>query len=289
MNANELLNREELIEQASLDAMGLLDDFEASHFSKSFHAASATVQEEIRQLQAAVVVDSSMLSDELPAAGLRGRVLGAVMDALEDEATEFQPIATIGTRVRRSTVATPSDVNAHVMDSIQHERRAANYRAMSRTLVMWRAASVGLAAALLVSLVWVSMVAGEAVKLGQLAYSTETASQVSSTLGPSFQSFLNSGTKIRSLVPVNANLNVSATVLVDPKTGESVLVAFGLDLNQVYTVRMIDAQGQHDLGSVTGKAVQLSGALLRRTDGQLIQTCKLQLIDSDGQVVLETA
>ncbi len=55
------MTREELIELAALDALGLLDEYESALFTRSFHHAPAAVQKEIKDLQAAVTADPSLL------------------------------------------------------------------------------------------------------------------------------------------------------------------------------------------------------------------------------------
>ena len=61
MTSQTLLSREELLELAALDAFGLLDEYEAAIFSRSFHHAPAAVQDEVRQLQAEIAADPSLL------------------------------------------------------------------------------------------------------------------------------------------------------------------------------------------------------------------------------------
>ncbi len=46
------MSREELLELAALDALGLLDEYEAALYTRSFHHAPAAVQDEIKDLQA---------------------------------------------------------------------------------------------------------------------------------------------------------------------------------------------------------------------------------------------
>ena len=103
MKSPELLRREELLELAALDAMGQLDEFEADHYTRSFHAAPASVQEEIRRLQAEIATDEAFLSDEEMPADLKARVMGAVTAAIDEEAAALRPIASIGVRGTRPT------------------------------------------------------------------------------------------------------------------------------------------------------------------------------------------
>ena len=70
--------REELLELASLDALGLLDEFDSAHFTRSFHAAPASVQDEIRRLQASIATDAALLSDP----GFRQRAALALTEGI---------------------------------------------------------------------------------------------------------------------------------------------------------------------------------------------------------------
>ena len=79
----ELMTREQLLELAALDALGLLDEYEAALYNRSFHDAPAAVQEEIQRLQALVANDETLRVDEEPDPSLRARVLTAVAKAIE--------------------------------------------------------------------------------------------------------------------------------------------------------------------------------------------------------------
>ncbi len=72
----------ELLEHASLDAMGLLDPDEREAFERAFRAAAPALQAQVRREQLRL----SHLDDVLPAVdlppGLRARVLAAVRDAI---------------------------------------------------------------------------------------------------------------------------------------------------------------------------------------------------------------
>ncbi len=57
MTSPEPMTRQELLELAALDALGLLDRYEAALYTRSFHHASAPVQDEIVRLQAEIASD----------------------------------------------------------------------------------------------------------------------------------------------------------------------------------------------------------------------------------------
>jgi hypothetical protein len=284
MNSPELLRREELIEQASLDALGLLDAFEAAHYAKSFHAAPASVQEEIRQLQAEIATDASLLSDEEPPAGLRGRVMGAVMDSIEHETRELQPIATIGSRARRvaATGATATDIAGVVRD----ERMNIQHRSMQRSVAVWRAASVALAASLLGSFLWLNVITHEAMSIAQLAQGQATQAQLIEMLGSDYATFSGNKTmKIRSLAALAGQAS-AAIMYCDPDTGDGYLVSFGLAQVGTYTVRSVDANGTSVvLGQMIGGA-RVTATRLARIDATRLAHSRIEVVDDTGRPIL---
>ena len=284
MNSPELLRREELIEQASLDALGLLDAFEAAHYAKSFHAAPASVQEEIRQLQAEIATDAHLLSDEEPPAGLRGRVMGAVMDSIENEARELQPIATIGSRTRRAAAAgaTATDIAGVVKD----ERMHLQYRSMQRSVAVWRAASVALAASLLGSFLWLNVITHDAMSIAQLAQGQATQAQLIEMLGSDYAAFSTDKTmRIRSL-PAQAGETGAAIMYCDPKTGDGYLVCFGLTQVGTYTIRSIADDGTSvTLGQVIGGA-RVTATRLARIDSTRLEHSRIEVVDDRARPIL---
>lgn len=117
------MNTQELIELAVLDAMGLLDEEEREAFDAAFSAAAPALQAQIRREQTRLSVSADFLPDVEPPAGLRALVLEAV----------------------RKAMALPAP------------RKHRHARAMTLGLLpsrqvspLWRAASVGFAAAAVV-------------------------------------------------------------------------------------------------------------------------------------------
>ena len=66
MTSSEPMTQRELLELAALDALGLLDEFEAAYYTRSFHDAPATVQDEIKRLQAELATDQRLLPGDEP-------------------------------------------------------------------------------------------------------------------------------------------------------------------------------------------------------------------------------
>lgn len=98
MTSVELMTPRELLELATLDTFGLLDPVEEDIYTRSFHDAPATVQDEIVRLQAQIAEDLSLLPGDEPDPSLRERVLKAVAEAIERDDTKLAPLAHIGPR-----------------------------------------------------------------------------------------------------------------------------------------------------------------------------------------------
>lgn len=72
----------ELLEMASLDAMGLLDADEREAFERAFRAASPALQAQVRREQLRLSRMDELLPNVEPPIGLRARVVAAVRDAI---------------------------------------------------------------------------------------------------------------------------------------------------------------------------------------------------------------
>jgi len=96
MTSVEPMTPRELLELASLDALALLDTVEEAIYTRSFHDAPATVQDEVLRLQAEIADDLSLLPGDEPDPQLRERVLKAVAEAIERNDSTLAPLARIG-------------------------------------------------------------------------------------------------------------------------------------------------------------------------------------------------
>lgn len=145
------ITREELIELAHADAIGVLDDVDSARFERAFQLASPSVQAEVRALQQRIASSPLFLSDEKPAASLRLKTLARVASAIEDQAAAAQPIATIGTprADARAVQASQQVAGGDVLLRELLERAALERRP---THHMWRAAALFMFAALVVAL-----------------------------------------------------------------------------------------------------------------------------------------
>lgn len=92
---------QELIENAQLDALGLLDEREREDFDRAFRGAPPALQAQLRREQARLCQIETLLPQGEPSAGLFDRILAAVRAARGEEAA--QPVEHEGTaRIART-------------------------------------------------------------------------------------------------------------------------------------------------------------------------------------------
>ncbi len=167
MTSVDSITPKELLELASLDALGLLDEFEARIYTRVFYGAPATVQDQVVRLQAEITEDLSLLPGEEPDPMLRERVLKAVAKAVEHNDAALAPIARIG---RGSA------------PHVDHAREP-------RTAMYWRAASFVLAGASLLLAYFLALGYRSSSELAVAALSQE-ATILAEKLGVRTQDFM---------------------------------------------------------------------------------------------------
>jgi hypothetical protein len=148
---DETISREELLELASIEAMGMLDEVESARLDRAFALATPAVQAEVVALQERLATDSTLRSVEQPSAALRLRTLASVAQAIEEDSASAKPIATIGPATARSFAPVAgASASSEEMNELLKEiaRRTA---APQSAQLFWRAASFFLIAALAVS------------------------------------------------------------------------------------------------------------------------------------------
>ncbi len=243
----------ELLELASLDAMGLLDDSEHEVFESAFRAAAPAVQRQVRREQERLTGDTSTLPQVDPPAELRERVLG---------------------RVRGAMTAARADVVGRIVPE--------EFSIRANVSPLWRAACIGFATATLVLFgVGYSMQSqyNEALRVGQ---SGEIAA-IAQELGPRFEQVLLSPTAERvafastvSNTPADAP-QLRATIFVDHETQTAFLVCRNLpefDGVADYRLVVVDAQGDEQAqlarfpytGGLVGESIPVD---IRLTNGRL--------------------
>lgn len=275
MTSPEPMAREELLELAGLDALGLLDEYEAELFTRSFHYAADTVRDEIIRLQAEVAADDSLLPADDASKDLRARVLALVAEAIERESTELAPIATFRNRSRRDGAP----------DSSGRWRLGPN--------TFWRAAVFALTGALIAMTYLWSAAVQEANDIATLALREATSAWLIEKVGPGIKDFLFDSSEKVVLEANPPNAPHQAMVFVNAETGSAFIVTDKLPLaiTPKYVVSVIQANGEVlDLTTITSS----QGVGGFRIDGidlaaNILATVTWRITDLTGTVLLTSA
>jgi hypothetical protein len=274
MSSPNPMTREELLESAAMDAFGLLDEYEAALYTRSFHHAPAAVQREIIQLQADLVSDDTLLPTETPDPSLRERVLEAVAVAIEQETAELEPLATIG-RNR----AMPVEPVARVP--------------LTASGQFWRAAVFVLCAGLIVVLYFLADVTQKHNQIAVLALQNITDAQLEQMVSPtgSVKDYLFDGTAKRVYFnPSSGGAGTRAALFINEASGEAFLVTEGLGASNqrpAYTLLIKDSAGAIDVVHKFASNGRISAAQFALDQTALqIKNAAWEIRDQTGTVLL---
>ncbi|MBX3356233.1 MAG: hypothetical protein KF724_11125 [Phycisphaeraceae bacterium] len=287
MSSSESVSREELLDLAWLEAIGVLDEVDCDRMNRLFHAASTALQNEVRAVQASVVAELARHEEEEPAVNLRGTAITRVRDAMTAEQAALAPIASIGPR-RGGASPDPDQAIEIVRLRAECESTRSDVSRWSRAAVIWRAASIVVGALLLVSLYYNLASNYYAVRIGQLALDANARDALIRELGPGYRDFVDAATMVRGLAATQRGFSGAATVYVNSRSNQSLVVVFGLREEARYTVRLVSDDGR----AVNVGTIVPSGpvALLRvdGVDGMQLAFSRWEIVDSAGEVVLRT-
>lgn len=272
MISGEPMTREDLIQNAALDAFGLLDEYEASLFSRSFHHAAVAVQDEILRLQAEVSMDPALMADEQPDDLLRDRVLAAVARAVEREATRLAPLATIGGRKPANESQTPTRMR------------------LPASGLFWRAAVFALAASVVVMAYLLTQANQQGHLISRLALDNNTAAQLERLIGPTFKDFFFDQQARRVVLqPVSRNSTCRGALYVKDLTKDAILVFEGLPRGaegSAYSLLAVDEGGRsHVLATFSGSE-DLAGQQFTVEPLSVAAVVRWEIRDAEGVVVL---
>ena len=277
MTASEPMTREELRTLAALDVFGLLDEYESNLYTRSFHHASASVQDEILELQEAIAQNPPLLMSEEPVAQLRDKVMDSIAHAMDKESRKFAPIASIGRhRANNSLNGEPGQRHVHM--------RGAQF---------WRAATFVLAGALVAVAYFFATTVQHAQLVTELVLDINTAEQAKELLGHDFEYFVsNPDCDQFALVPgENAGIAASGIVYVNKATNEAFLFTVGLPHdNEEYVLRVSTDSGMsEELKSFSPRAALLGLRLDRLSSTLLASAMHWEIVSRDGVVLLSSA
>lgn len=274
MTSSNPMTREELIEQAALDAFGLLDDYEQSLFTRSFHHAPTGVQEEILQLQAEIASDEALLPEVEPPAELRAKVLRAVARAIEAEAATLGPLASIG------------------------RRRAAAERGAARSPLItggqfWRAAAFALMGTVIVVSYFLAEASRKNHEIATIAINSNTSTVLEQMIGPTVKDFLFDPAQQKIVLhPVAPGAPLRAAILLKEHEGEGFLVFDGLPRSndRGYTLAILGDDGQtRQVLATFDSNGQTGGAKIENLPMQLLSSGVLQVLKTATSEVLMTS
>ncbi|MHC4947465.1 MAG: hypothetical protein ACYTG1_04295 [Planctomycetota bacterium] len=269
MTSPTYLNREELIELAALDALGLLEEFESQQYNRSFHHAPAAVQAEVRQIQADFASDECFLPELEPPEELRRRVLEAVSKAIEGEQVHLAPIARIG-RPRTG---------------------GATAGRLGPSGQFWRAAAFVLAAGTIVCLYFLSQIYGNSQEITRIVLAGQTDARLQELLGPGFEEIANHPkTVAANLLPVDGDFDGMARVYLNEKTDQLFLLTMHLPDTGQYTLQTRTEDGAvRQIASLEGGGVLGTGLRLDGIGASALMSVTWELTDHMGTVVLTSA
>lgn len=275
LTGNDEPSRDELLELAMLEALGLLDEVGEARLDRAFRAATPAVQDEIRALQVRIATDPALRSSEEPPASLRLRTIARVAHAIEEDAKAAAPIATIGQPGRASrehAAAAELPLDEAIARHVPRQNTGVSG--------LWRVAALFALAALAVSLYFnaqttdISRVLVGAVQSQRL---DEEARAVVSQLGGAVLD-------ARHLVQLAAAGGAAGDVraYADRDQGRLVVVGLGLDERMsVLRVRVEDASGTMvELGQVAVRGGFAASYALPA--GFPAQGGRIELVDGDG-------
>ena len=267
------MTREELLEQAALDAFGLLEDYEAALYTRSFHHAPATVQDDVLRIQADLVSDERLLPTENPDPGLRQRVLDAVAQHIERETSQLAPLAIIG-RPRAE----------------QEKPEIAGKIYGPTTGVFWRVATFALCGAIIV----VAYLLTEAKSFNQevtiRALDNNTDGQLEKLIGPTVKDFIFDSTSTRVVLEaINPTDKYRGAIFIQEGAGKGFLVVEGLPITTTndYSLICKDTKGTETVHKFAGTS-KLHGANLEFSAALVanLKNATWRITDATGTVLL---
>jgi len=186
----------DLRSQAVLDAMGMLDEVEAAAFDREFRNAPASLQAELRAVQAEVAVDPAFRGAGDPPADLKLRTLTRVMSAVEEQESQLAPIAHIGMvggmlgqasgdRAGASGRRSVSSIDAQelVDQAMELAVLRSDMDRFVRSSRVWRAASFALMAGLLAALAFNFATQGLAGRIAEAALGMASHREIYAAMG----------------------------------------------------------------------------------------------------------
>lgn len=213
------MSTHELLELASLDALGLLSEEEREAFDVAFKAAPPALQAQLRAEQARMAGDDSLLPLVAAPVGLRARVLAAVREAVQSVGGGRQVAGRIAPEIMPGRGVSP----------------------------IWRAAAIGCLAASIVFAFTTLQMRGEYEVMHAHLQQGAWQEQWMSEFGTRFEQMLYDPTvmKVNFAATESENGALDAVLLVNPETGEGELLCKNLPkIDGEYQLVIVDDSGR---------------------------------------------
>ena len=292
------IDRETLLDLASLEVLGLLDRETASSFREALDRAPERWREEVIERQAEWATDSRFLASAVPSDELRARTLAAV--AREIHAASAVPVAVGGGTESLWIESAPpqpmrseESVSGPLRQIVEQLRIRQESERRSRTAPwLWRAASLILGAGLLVS-AWFQIRMSERVtEIAELSMQRQTDEQIRALVGEGFERFLVPRCSVTGLAAAKEGGRGSATIYIHPD-GDGFLLALGLpSAAGPYELRAICCDEASNVESIlsfepleAASGFRLSADRLESLSGGT----RWEIVDGRGEVVLRSA
>jgi len=250
----------DLLEFASLDALGLLDDDERIEFEAAFRAASPEVQAQVRREQRRAAGIESILPDVEAPVGLRARVLDAVRRAIVEVSTPVASLQPVGDQGHR--------------------------RAFGRATPVWRAACIGFATATIVLSGAFGWMRAQNMELATAMTSNQVIDLFQDNAGARALDILAAkNVNDVAMVPAADDVapGVTANLYLNADTGEAILVCKGLrPTTESYRLVIEDGAQQKRVKEFQSPSGGMIPVLVRGLTPQDLRSLAIIAPDAEG-------
>ncbi|MGA1392913.1 MAG: hypothetical protein ACO38W_07135 [Phycisphaerales bacterium] len=291
------MDREALLDIASLEVLGLLDEASAEAFRAALDAAPERWRTEVIERQAEWASDPRFLASSHPSPELRARTLAAVSKAMRVGAAI--PVAAGVSALRDRSSGSDGRVGAHeesvsaplrqIVEQLRL-RQEADRQGRAAPWI-WRAASLVLGAGLLVSAWFQIRMSDRVAEIAELSMQRQTDEQLRALIGEGFERFLIPRCSVIGLAAA-PNGRGGATVYRHPD-GDGFLLVLGLpSAAGPYELRAICCDDEATTESIlTFEPMEAASGFRLSADrlASLGAGARWEIVDGSGAVVLRSA
>ncbi|MGA1401209.1 MAG: hypothetical protein ACO38P_12570 [Phycisphaerales bacterium] len=291
------MDREALLDIASLEVLGLLDEASAEAFRVALDAAPERWRAEVIERQAEWASDPRFLASSHPSPELRARTLAAVSRAMRVGAAIPVAAGVAASRDRSSRSdgrvgAHEESVSAPLRQIVEQLRLRQEADRQGRAAPwIWRAASLVLGAGLLVSAWFQIRMSDRVAEIAELSMQRQTDEQLRALIGEGFERFLIPRCSVIGLAAA-PNGRGGATVYRHPD-GDGFLLVLGLpSAAGPYELRAICCDDEATTESIlTFEPMEAASGFRLSADrlASLGAGARWEIVDGSGAVVLRSA